>query len=1542
MKQKGVQDYSITKANMAFVDIRDSYNETIKNININTFSFGTVFITEIPNPFKLNIQNKRTELHGKYLIDYARKNELDETNYCIIYNGKLIKEKEEQENILVKENDIIVYFPYQEFSAIAAVASIIMSYIGTSVIATAIAYTLATGLIIGGMMLINKMLAPDIPETNMDSNISESKTYTWEGISTNRDINSVIPIVYGTQVVGGTEINKFSYYENGDDWLAIQLALGYGEIEEISSADIYFNGQPYNNYVSSVNDGVFYYRDGTFNQSIMKGFDDTSYNNGNVTETLTYNESYIFESESDNIDRFKLHFEFMEGLYHLYAKKNRYLPVTVSYSIGYRIKGESTWNYFNPPIYQKQFSISTLQTFRKRRRDYYRTVQKYVWSDWEIYNNSNISHAEELELQKQNRIRYRNVNIGGNNTLSYTANKTSKVKFLVSSDDLGVNLTKGKYEFIVTRLSPIPSNTKYHLYKTDMTFSYLEEINTTDLNYGGVSQLGIKIKATDSIQNQQPNVTTKVTRKDLDIYTSDDYSESFKARSNNPAWVCYDILTNPFYGAKIKPSQVDFERFSEWASFCDLEFLREETIISNNEVYTIDRLIYNSSERTLKVYKSEILQEISSIELSTYNKGLSRIIITDNSKNTFQFNTLISITEDVDINGEFYLFSFSEYNSNFDSSNIANIDFLLDFASTDFITLTNLGHPLQLNFNGVFDTLTNPWDACQKVGKIGRGQILLRGNKYSCTFDGIQPISYMFNVGDIKKESFNISYTPLADLATELEIQYADTSIRNELNTITILDQNLTDTTLNPKTSTVNAIGITTKEEAIIFGRYMLATTKFQRRTVSFETNIKGLPCEVGDVVAVQNDIPLWGSGGRIQEVTPTSVILEEPVTLISDKDYTLKIQVGNIFQDYYITNTDLTDTLEIPLLDTSGISQYNSYIFGENNNDALLIRVTGITRTDREFNFKIEGSDYNPSILDFNYSNDQITTIEPSVLEANRLLTFEVLDEVQSSDDGRGVINLIMSWTAISTSTYDIYAIPHNDDPELEIPFIELDNIQDNRIYIAKGVKGNSYIAKNVGLLEIPYRVYIQEVDNPSNFLQVLYTVDGKQISPLDIDNITVTESGNEFTFNITYLGKASDFKHYNLYLEDKFYGSFNQDAFKTDIIYGLDTKNFKIEAEDSSGNKSEPYLISKTAEAPPKADYFFCEITDTKNIRFTFDCLSKPLDFSGYEIRYQYGLNYDWNSATKIQKGVITSSPYLSHLKLQNGLYTALLKTVDSAGNLSKYTSKITFNIEESLFSNLVYTKDFHPTFVGDYTNCYLEDNKLITEINASEFWKGDSNNYWDSDFDMYWYSNSSPHWDDTLNEFWGVDQLPFWDNEYTYRSIYETSFITDAKGILDFRFIGKGTPTYYIRNRDILPFWEENGTEFWEEDIKNFWTIPNYSLYSSGYEVVPFVEYDLQVVFESTNTVISEIEEFSLFIDAQDIFESFEDVNVPISGYSLNLIKTFSKIKSVNVTVQDDGGNARISKVDKSGTPYEVYCYDENNNLTSGTVDIIIQGY
>jgi len=117
---------------------------------------------------------------------------------------------------------------------------------------------------------------------------------------------------------------------------------------------------------------------------------------------------------------------------------------------------------------------------------------------------------------------------------------------------------------------------------TDLKVHRITEVNYKEtLNYPGISLLGLSINATSSLNNSLPDIQAICSNSIRCTETSGNYKDWGRSFSNNPAYLCLDILYDTFYGASLggstlsdtKDSEfltlVDVEKFKEFAEYCD-------------------------------------------------------------------------------------------------------------------------------------------------------------------------------------------------------------------------------------------------------------------------------------------------------------------------------------------------------------------------------------------------------------------------------------------------------------------------------------------------------------------------------------------------------------------------------------------------------------------------------------------------------------------------------------------------------------------------------------------------------------------------------------------------------------------------------------------------------------------------------------------------------------------------------------------------------------------------------------------------------------
>lgn len=109
----------------------------------------------------------------------------------------------------------------------------------------------------------------------------------------------------------------------------------------------------------------------------------------------------------------------------------------------------------------------------------------------------------------------------------------------------------------------------------------------------------------------------------------------------------------------------------------------------------------------------------------------------------------------------------------------------------------------------------------------------------------------------------------------------------------------------------------------------------------------------------------------------------------------------------------------------------------------------------------------------------------------------------------------------------------------------------------------------------------------------------------------------------------------------------------------------------------------------------------------------------------------------------------------------------------------------------------------------------------------------------------------------------------------------------------------------------------------------------------QAADLVDFRIKTAGGGEQGIISELE---TTLDAPTIREVFSDVSISSSGTRLSLTKTYRTIKTVLVTLQDDGGSARTWRVmDKSASLGPLLkVFDSSFVACSGTIDAEIEGY
>lgn len=179
-------------------------------------------------------------------------------------------------------------------------------------------------------------------------------------------------------------------------------------------------------------------------------------------------------------------------------------------------------------------------------------------------------------------------------------------------------------------------------------------------------------------------------------------------------------------------------------------------------------------------------------------------------------------------------------------------------------------------FDAVFDSPQTLWDALSAVTRSIRSRPFIQSGVVHFVRDQLQTLpTALFTSRNIVKGSFKITYVmPSEDSSDCVDVTYWDRLIWKERTVRASLEGLPSD-----KPAQVKAFGITDRNHAWREGMYMAAKNRYCRKEITFETELEGHIPSLGDMIAIQSDIPEWGEGGEVLGLSGRTLTLSEPIT---------------------------------------------------------------------------------------------------------------------------------------------------------------------------------------------------------------------------------------------------------------------------------------------------------------------------------------------------------------------------------------------------------------------------------------------------------------------------------------------------------------------------------------------------------------------------------------------------------------------------------------------------------------------------------------
>ena len=528
-----------------------------------------------------------------------------------------------------------------------------------------------------------------------------------------------------------------------------------------------------------------------------------------------------------------------------------------------------------------------------------------------------------------------NISIGNSYTIS-SSYTTSEIDFSISGttktglwksmtldfNSLGGASGKQVYEIKVWR--PYGDRTTSMQAEDNIILkSVIERINGNFI-YPNTALLGLRIKATEQLSGQPPNVTTvvkgiKVKVPDLersspsgtDITFNDCYynksldrwetvnatevywndTDSWRTEySNNPMCCVRDIVLNKRYGLgeyleeddlhtttvtnviqECSATYTPYEKdYLDWWNSGDASEFGEKiqfTTVSGSEIVnTASRLVQGSSAR---IY--ELTADLNSPLIMNRDYNLS-FTIEDSTSNVNVYFYTLDPMYGVTVKGNLMNLGNGTHSVTFNTPMFGKNRIMMRFEGvsgnvnlkiTDVsIVPTYSGKKLHWHeWDGVLDRKQAALSLLLEMCDSFRTWPVWYGGKFGFIYDSDDTPIHTLTVSNMN--DFNQQFMSLSEIPYRLIGQFSDADNKWELRSLMAkASPNLELSKINEKT--IGLKGITNRKRASRELKWKLDNVINRNLTVNFKTGLDAIHANAGDIIYVQDDLPSWGQGGRI------------------------------------------------------------------------------------------------------------------------------------------------------------------------------------------------------------------------------------------------------------------------------------------------------------------------------------------------------------------------------------------------------------------------------------------------------------------------------------------------------------------------------------------------------------------------------------------------------------------------------------------------------------------------------------------------------
>ncbi len=326
-------------------------------------------------------------------------------------------------------------------------------------------------------------------------------------------------------------------------------------------------------------------------------------------------------------------------------------------------------------------------------------------------------------------------------------------------------------------------------------------------------------------------------------------------------------------------------------------------------------------------------------------------------------------------------------------------------------------------FDGRLDQPGTFWDAAARIAATGRAKPFLQGGVLRVVRDGavVVPVA-LFSMRNIVRGSFSVDYLqPTDDSADAVRVSYFDGTTWTAQSVMATLPGS---TALKPVK--VEPFGITQRAQGLREGLYLAACNRYRRRITKFSAEMDGFIPSIGDLIAIQHDMPGWGAQAEAVawDAVSRTLTLTEPVTFGTGSYYAgLRRKDGTLSGPWTVTAGpsayQIVFSLAPDYAPYTGSDYERTHVsFGVGSTWAALAKVLSV-RPKSQYLVDIEAVVDDPSV----HTADTGMVAPPIRFSSlPTVLTRPVLKPFIARLDPNDATRVLLSWEPVpGADTYDI-----------------------------------------------------------------------------------------------------------------------------------------------------------------------------------------------------------------------------------------------------------------------------------------------------------------------------------------------------------------------------------------------------------------------------------------------------------------------------------------------------------------------------------------